>query len=226
MSEGIESKPQVWTMRAPLAARRDVEGVDRLAHENHLAREVGVVRARLRAGSARQASRSDGRGRPCWRARACSRPARAATRRRPCRPPASGQRSAPSESRSARRRSAERPASATRTAARRSAEQVLRPSAARRSSSPRTGRCRARARSSRRQHDHRDRPPRVFLVLRELRDPLGLRRVETVALGARSLLGEHRQRLGADLDRRLGVGLEVVVPAGFSGAPAFEAKIT
>ena len=64
-SDGIESKPQLCTIRAPLVRRERVEAVDRVAHEQHLAGEVGVVRARARARLDAPASRNGGRGRPC-----------------------------------------------------------------------------------------------------------------------------------------------------------------
>ncbi len=46
MSDGIESKPQVWTILAPLERACGVGGVDRPAHEQDLAGQVGVVRPR------------------------------------------------------------------------------------------------------------------------------------------------------------------------------------
>src|SRR5215203_5412377 len=44
MSDGIESKPQLWTMRATRPRGR-IKPLDRLAHEKRLAGEVGVVGA-------------------------------------------------------------------------------------------------------------------------------------------------------------------------------------
>ncbi len=71
MSEGIESKPQLWTMRAPLSFAGASNRSNRLPHEQRLAGEVGVVGAgggaRLDQRHAVVAIRADGgrdRGRP------------------------------------------------------------------------------------------------------------------------------------------------------------------
>src|ERR1019366_3064572 len=60
-----------------------------------------------------------------------------------------------------------------------------------------------------RQDDHRDRALGLALVLGELRDALGLRAIEALAFLAGSFAGEDVERVGADLDRDVGVGLEV-----------------
>ena len=62
------------------------------------------------------------------------------------------------------------------------------------------------------QHDHRDLALRLLLVLGELRRSLCLGVEETVALLALSLLRNHVDGLIADLNPRLRVRLEVVVP--------------
>src|SRR5438132_11989476 len=66
----------------------------------------------------------------------------------------------------------------------------------------------------RRECDYRYDPLGLLLVLGELWVERGLFLVESVAFGARNLLGVYVDRLGSDLDLHVGVSLEVVVPVG------------
>src|SRR5207244_8303512 len=70
------------------------------------------------------------------------------------------------------------------------------------------------------QDDHRNEALGLLLVLGELREALGLGAEEALALLPGRLARSNVDRRGPDLDREIGVRLEVVVPVGAGGGSA------